>query len=110
MSEPKWEKMSKSRGNVVLPEEVVYGVCDLDRGFEFRDVNGQVVDWQEINIWRDKLKSGDFFTATRFGRRPVFLHFKDNPVPCMLETDGEERLQHTELWGTYWVTLLEKYE
>jgi valyl-tRNA synthetase len=31
-----WTKMSKSKGNVVLPEEVVRGVYKLEAGYEFR--------------------------------------------------------------------------
>lgn len=31
------EKMSKSRGNVITPEEVVYGVYEMHSGYEFRN-------------------------------------------------------------------------
>jgi hypothetical protein len=92
----KYEKMSKSRGNVVLPEEVVYGVLDLDPGYEFRDKYGNIVDWRH-NVWRDKGKSGYFFTATRLGRQPVFLCEKDDPRHCVLLIDGKEREQHPDL-------------
>jgi valyl-tRNA synthetase len=85
MSEkPRYEKMSKSKGNVVLPEEVVYGVCDLRPGLEFRDADGQAIDWKKLGVWQDELNTKFFFTATRFGRKPVFLHYKDNHVPALL--------------------------
>jgi valyl-tRNA synthetase len=90
----KYEKMSKSRGNVVLPEEVIYGVIELDPGCEFRDKYGNTVDWQN-NVWRDKGKSGFFFTATRFGRQPVFLCEKgDHCVHSVLLIDEQEKEQH----------------
>jgi len=38
--------MSKSRGNVVLPEEVVHGVYTLAPGYEFRDLAGELVDFK----------------------------------------------------------------
>jgi len=99
MTEPKYEKMSKSRGNVVLPEEVVYGVMDWDAGYEFRmaaepDAELQAIDPLEFGVWRDKLKTGYFYSATRFGRLPVFLHEKGNPVPTLLLLNGEEHMQH----------------
>ena len=94
---PKYEKMSKSRGNVVLPEEVVYGICDLEKGFEFRDIFGQVVDWKVFGVWRDKLKTGYFFTSTRTGRQPVFLY--EDGEPCILLINGEEKVQHSNLDG-----------
>ena len=103
----KCEKMSKSRGNVVLPEEVVYGVLDLDPGYEFRDKYSNIVDWRH-NVWRDKGKSGDFFTATRFGRQPVFLCEKGDPRHCILLIDGQEKEQHPGLpeeWVEYYAFL-----
>ena len=89
----KYEKMSKSRGNVVLPEEVVYGVIELCPGYEFRDNCGNIVNWQN-NVWRDKSKSGYFFTATRFGRQPIFLC--ENGDHCVLLIDGQEKEQHLD--------------
>lgn len=99
---PVWEKMSKSRGNVVLPEEVVYGVAELDPKYEFRDFLGEVVDYKEQGVWQDKLNTGFFFTATRFKREPVWLCEKDSfdaegkPIPLVLLIDGEEKVQHPE--------------
>lgn len=100
---PVYEKMSKSRGNVVLPEEVVYGVCELDSKYEFRDFLGEVVDYyKEMGVWQDKLNTGFFFTATRFKREPVWLCEKNNfdaegkPIPLVLLIDGEEKIQHPE--------------
>ena len=98
----KYTKMSKSRGNVVLPEEVVHGVYELDQRYEFRDVKGEVVDWQKLGVWRHH--EGSYFTSTRTGRQPVFLHEKDNPVPCYIGC-----VQHQGLIA-YWLRLLEKYE
>ena len=75
MSEqPKWEKMAKSKGNVITPDEVIYGVSDLASGYEFR--LPQVVkkgeefflvvtslnDYKEWGVWLDKLKDSMFYT------------------------------------------------
>lgn len=87
---PQWEKMSKSRGNVVLPQEVVHGVEDIDKGYEFRLVGGELIDHQAWGVWRDKLDTGDFFTSTRYGRQPVYLMEVGNPVAPMLEVDSSE--------------------
>lgn len=105
----KWEKMSKSRGNVVLPEEVVYGVYEYDsKNWEFRLPNGDVIDPGELGVWRDKLRTGFYFTATRYRRMPIFLHEKNNPVPSLLLIDGEEKVQHPDLVN-FWGYLHEKY-
>jgi len=104
---PTYTKMSKSRGNVVLPEEVVCGVCELDPSYEFRDVNGNLVDWKAAGVWRHH-ESG-YFTSTRTGRQPVFLHEVANPIPCMLNRAGREQMQHPEL-ESYWIRLLDTYE
>lgn len=98
---PIYEKMSKSRGNVVLPEEVVYGVYQLDDNYEFRDLDNQVIDYTPLGVWRDKPRSGMFFTDTKHGRRPVFLHEKDNPVPVLLLIADKEQLQHPNEW-VFW--------
>jgi hypothetical protein len=99
-------KMSKSRGNVVLPDEVVHGVCGLDDCYEFRYANGNLTDWKAAGVWRHE--SG-YFTSTRTKRQPVFLHEVGNPVPCLLRIKGVEQIQHPELLG-YWQQLLNKYE
>ena len=70
----KCEKMSKSRGNCVTVDMVVYGVAEIDAGYEFRDTDNRVIhDWKRFNIWRDKSCGGDFFTGAAFGQIPVFL-------------------------------------
>lgn len=94
-----WEKMSKSRGNVVLPEEVVYGVCDLAIGFEFRNLRKsglEFVDWTKIGIWQDKGNTGFFYTTTKFGREPVWLCEVNNSNPCVLLINGDEKVQHPD--------------
>lgn len=99
---PQYEKMSKSRGNVVLPEEVVYGVHELHSGYEFRGFLGEVVDYKEIGVWQDNLNTGFFFTATRHGREPVWLCEKDKfdsegkPIPLVLLIEGQEKVQHPD--------------
>lgn len=99
---PQYEKMSKSRGNVITPDEVMYGVAELQPGYEFRFFNGVVIDdFKELGVWRNRLNDSMFYTSTRTGKHPVFLHEKGNPVPALLLIDGEECLQHPEkhhLW------------
>ncbi len=68
------EKMSKSRGNVVNPDEVVRGVYRLDPGYEFRDTCGNFVDYKFFGVW---FKTGvGYHTSRKTGNIPVFLHFK----------------------------------
>lgn len=98
----KSDKMSKSRGNVVTVDEVIYGVADLDPSCEFRDLSGRVIDYKSLGVWRHRSGDSMFYTSTRTGKRPVFLHQKDNPEPALLLIDGVERIQHPE-WG-YQVT------
>jgi valyl-tRNA synthetase len=98
MSEkPKYEKMSKSRGNVVCPEEVVYGVHEIDKRYEFRGIDGKVIDWKELGVWQDKLNTHCFFTSKRYDRQPVWLCLRENGVPCVLEVDGRTIIQHEDL-------------
>lgn len=98
----RWEKMSKARGNVVTPDEVIFGVAELAHGYEFRHPEGSLLeDYKKWGVWRNNLHDSMFYTSTRTGKSPVFLHEKGNPVPGMLLIDGEERVQHadkTELW------------
>lgn len=103
----KREKMSKSRDNVVLPEEVVRGVCGLAAGYHFRDERGAAVDWEWAGVWRAE---DGYRTSTRFGRQPVFLHEDGNPVPCLLRfSDGREMVQHG--WHReFWMRLLSAHE
>ena len=98
----KWPKMSKSRGNVVTIDEVVYGIYKLPHEYGFRDRTGKLVDFKKVGVWRD---TDGYRTSTRDGNRPVFLHEKDNPVPGMMGS----RLQHPNDFE-YWSALLEKYE
>lgn len=67
------EKMLKSAGNVVRPEEVVRGVFHLRPGFSFLDVGLQVVDFVATGVYRDF--DGFFYTSQRHGKRPVFLAY-----------------------------------
>lgn len=99
-----WVKMSKSRGNVVLPEETALGVCELANGYEFRNEYGRIVDWKIIRIWRRTRQDANYMTGSP-ERRPVFLHEKDNPVPCLVG----DMLQHPELLD-YWNDLLERFD
>ena len=102
---PVYEKMSKSRGNVVLPEEVVYGVADLPSEYEFRWPNGRVIeDFKDVGVWRDRLNTDLYFTASMFGRIPVFLHYKGNPVPAILVIKGQRTQQHPQLVA-FWTGL-----
>jgi len=102
----KWEKMSKSRGNVIRPEEVVYCVYELDNGYEFRNWDGEVIDWKAWGVWRDALNTNDYFTSSKKGKWPVFLCQRDNfdeeglPIPCILLRDGKEHVQHEKLIET----------
>ena len=99
---PQYTKMSKSRGNVVAPDEVVYGVYRLDDGYEFRDLFGKIVDWREIGIWRQRGQG--YRTTRKFGSHPVFLHEVGNPVPAFLD-DGVQHANELE----FWTGLLEEY-
>lgn len=99
----KRQKMSKSRGNVIHPEEMVYGVCDLSEEYEFRDLNNEAIDHQRSWIYR---KEGKHFYHKSL---PVFLCRKNYPVPCLITINGEEQLQHEEQIN-YWLMMLEKYE
>jgi hypothetical protein len=95
--------MSKSRGNVVLPEEVVRGVYELSHLFEFKDLDARVVDWKLKGVWMD---TAGYRTSTKYGRQPVFLHCKHNPVPCWLTT--LEKLQHEDELE-FWARLVHLY-
>jgi hypothetical protein len=105
--EQRHEKMSKSRGNVVSPDEVVFGVYELCPGYEFRDPAGRLVDYRQKGVWRSP---DGYRTATRFGAAPVFLHCRNNPVPCLLGfSDGRVQTQHSK-FASYWTNLLEVHE
>ena len=85
-------KMSKSRGNVISPDEVVYGVYTLAPGYEFRDLEGQLVDWEKERVWF--MSGRGYLTSTKYGRRPVFMHKVDDPIPVFLS--NMETVQHVE--------------
>jgi hypothetical protein len=89
--------MSKSKGNVILPEEVVFGVIESPPGYEFRAVNGLVLDPSEWGIWRNKNNDGCYYTNTQSGRRPVFLCKHGDNRTCVLIHNGKEIEQHPEL-------------
>lgn len=75
-----WEKMSKSRGNGVTVDEVVAGVAAVAPGYEFCDPSGATIDHRAWEVWRDRSGNGSYFTATRYGKRPVFLKRAGSPV------------------------------
>lgn len=92
-----FEKMSKSRGNVVTIDEVVHGVAVLDPSCEFRDAFGGVIgDYRAAGVWRDRAGDGMYYTSTRSGRQPVLLHERGNPMPALLSVGGVDRLQHED--------------
>ena len=93
---PKREKMSKSRGNVVTVDEAVYGVYQMDEGYEFRNAFGDVIDHKFWGIWQDKADTGLYFTSTTTGKQPAFLCEVDGEA-CILLIDGEELPQHPDL-------------
>lgn len=106
---PRWEKMSKSKGNVISVDEVVYGVANVDPRYEFRSPDGDVIDWKELCVWRNPDPADNFYyTAVRFGRMPVFLHEAGNPVPALFLIDGEERVQHPRR-AAIWHGILERH-
>jgi len=98
------EKMSKSKGNVVRPEEVVGGVFELHHGFEFRDRRHEVIDHEVFGIWRSPM-SPDYWTSTRTGRRPVWLCIKEEPVPPLVMGQVQHAADEP-----YWTDLLARYE
>lgn len=95
---PRWEKMSKSRGNVITPDEIIYGVAEVQSGYEFRFLDGMVInDFRKLGVWQDKPRDGMFYTSTRIGKQPVFLCQKGDPgVPAIL-VNGREVMQHEHL-------------
>lgn len=101
----KWTKMSKSEGNGISPEEVVKGVCVLDPGYEFRDLTGNLIDWETQGVWFDE--STGYRTSTKYQRQPVFMHVTGNPVPAWLTTLGKSQHEDEE---SFWIGLLRKYD
>lgn len=89
-------KMSKSRGSMISLDEVTYRVREVDPGYEFRYLGLRTeIDYENMQVWQDKGGDGFFYTPVRFGRVPVYLHEKGNPVPARLDCgDGVARVQH----------------
>ena len=94
--------MSKSKGNAIGIDEVTKGAYTLNDEYEFRDLHGQLVDWEKMKVW--KAPEG-YRTSLSTGKQPVFLHIKGEPVPLLLNG----YTQHRESQN-YWAGLLEKYE
>lgn len=96
------EKMSKSRGNVVWVDEVVFGVIDINDKYEFRNESGFVIkDYKKFGVWRDvhnmcKIAKGCYFTTNRCGLQPVFLCQKDNEIPPALQFENTIIIQHPQ--------------
>lgn len=99
----KRSKMSKSKGNGVEVDEVVCGVCGLDDGYEFRDLDGYLVDYKTMGVWHTP--EWDFWTSTSTKRKPVFLHELGEQIPTLIK--GRE--QHPEEVA-YWAELSKRYE
>ncbi len=97
----KFEKMSKSKGNVVTVDEVVCGVASVIEGYEFRDENLKLID--SVNCVRGKDNS--YWLYRKHGGRPVFLHYKNDPVPPLIMG----KTQHED-FIIYWNKLLAIYE
>jgi len=108
------EKMSKSRGNGVTVDAVLYGVAELAGGHEFRDVeNRRIVEWQRCGVWRDRHGDGFFYTGSSFGGQPVFLCLCDEIIPSRLLIGGREVLQHPSLvsfWEPFYRAFPEAFD
>ena len=98
-----WEKMSKSRGNVISVDDVVYGVYRVAPGYEFRDLHGLVIN--PIQRVRQDGPDYRYRYMDHLGGAPVFLHLKGEPVPPLIRG----KRQHPEC-VKYWRELLEKHE
>jgi glutathione peroxidase-family protein len=96
-------KMSKSRGNVVMIDEVARGVCGLSDEYQFRDLQGYLIDYRAMGVWRTP--EGDYRTSTSNGGQPVFLHQFDEQIPTLII--GKQ--QHPEEVA-FWKDLSKRYE
>ena len=76
----------------------------LDDGYEFRDSQGQPVDWKLRRVWRHHERG--YLTRQK---EPVFLHKINDPVPVLLCLNGREVVQHPTEYD-FWRRLLDKYE
>lgn len=101
--DPKFTKMSKSKGNAISVDEIVTKVRGLAPGYEFLDLGGDLVDWDKRHVWF-KIGLG-YFTGQP--REAVFLHIVGNPIPAFLTT--METQQHPEC-VYFWRKLVEKYD
>jgi hypothetical protein len=99
----KRHKMSKSRGNVVMIDEASCGVCWLSDKYQFRDLQGDLIDHMAMHVWRTP--EGDYRTSTSTKRQPVFLHQLDEQIPTRIK--GKE--QHPEEVA-FWANLSKLYE
>ena len=99
----KRSKMSKSKGNAVGIDEVVCGVCGLSDQYQFRDLQGYLIDHRAMGVWRTP--EGDYRTSTSTKRQPVFLHQLDEQIPTLIK--GKE--QHPKEVA-FWANLSELYE
>jgi hypothetical protein len=85
-----------------MVDEVVHGIHELAPGYEIRDMIGALIDFKQWGVWRDKAKNGFFYTSTRSKRQPVFLCCSEDGGECLLLIDGEEKVQHPNLFcGKY---------
>lgn len=96
-------KMSKSKGNVVIIDEVVRGVCGLSDQYQFRNLQGYLIDYRAMGVWQTP--EGDYRTSTSTGRQPVFLHQLDEQIPTLIK--GKQ--QHPEEVA-FWANLSKLYE
>ena len=46
----KYEKMSKSRGNVISVDEVIFGVYHVEPNYEFIDLQQYPVDYKKVHL------------------------------------------------------------
>ena len=95
--------MSKSKGNVVMVDEAACGICTLDSAYQFRDLQGNLIDHKMMGVWRTP--EGDYRSSTSTGRQPVFLHLFDEQIPTLIK--GKE--QHPEEVA-FWANLSKLYE
>ncbi len=112
-------KMSKSSGNAIGVDQVVYMVWGLPDGYEFRDLQGEIVDWKWANVWFDVSSgyrmgqsfngSGNFQMGRRLALSPVFLHLEGWPIPAYLNGRDVDGVQHQQN-VVFWSRLRDKWE
>jgi hypothetical protein len=93
--EAKRSKMSKSKGNVVMVDEASCGICTLADGFQFRDLEGNLIDHKAMGVWRTP--EGDYRTSTSTKRKPVFLHQFGERIPVLIQ-GKEQHQEETAFW------------